>query len=176
MSGVAVAAAGAAAAACCLASRAAAARPQPPPELEPEPEPEPVTHLETAPAAKRLVQARGRPSPWHWHSTASAEPQATGAALLAAAASGDTALLESLLDQGADIHCCPTEAGATTSHFTTEIDPPEGPVAGWTPFHVACRLGRTSCVQYLVRCGCDTSMETTDGRTGRDLASEGKST
>ena len=38
------------------------------------------------------------------------------------------------------------------------------------PFHAACRLGRVECVQCLVRCGCDTAMETADGRTGRDLA------
>ena len=82
----------------------------------------------------RLVQARGRPSPWHWHSTTSDSPEApaTGAALLAAAASGDTALLETLLDQGADIHHCPTEEGATTAQFTDEIQPPEGPAAGWS--------------------------------------------
>ena len=112
-----------------------------------------------APAAVRLQQARGRPSPWHWRSSAGAGAEA-GSALLTAAGEGDAALVQTILDSGADIHYSLDRAAARG-----EIE-----VSGWTPFHVACWSGHIGCVRVLVRCGCDTAIVDAAGRTGRDLA------
>jgi ankyrin repeat protein len=40
---------------------------------------------------------------------------------------------------------------------------------GWTAFHYACSDGEPDVVEALMRAGCDTSIKTEDGRTGKDL-------
>lgn len=118
-----------------------------------------------APAAVRLQQARGRPSPWHWRRSNSAATGAEGgSALLAAAGKGDAALVQALLDSGADIHYT-ADSAAAEGGAAAEIE-----ASGWTPFHAACWFGHISCVRVLVRCGCDTATADAAGRTGRDLA------
>lgn len=121
--------------------------------------PEETAEVETAHTAIRLEQARGRPSPWHWRKTnGNGSGAESGSALLSAASSGDSELLQRLLDSGTDIHHRDRAEGA------------EDDKAGWTAFHVACWHGHTNCVHCLVRCGCDTGMTDEVGRTGRDLA------
>eukprot|EP01045_Picozoa_sp_COSAG04_P030670 COSAG04_NODE_5408_length_1629_cov_1.305229_1_plen_345_part_01 len=46
------------------------------------------------------------------------------------------------------------------------------PDYGWTALHFACWKGNTDCAEALVRAGCDTSLRTPHGMTGRDIAQQ----
>merc|ERR1711969_516272 len=46
------------------------------------------------------------------------------------------------------------------------------PDADWTAFHTACDKGSADCAEALVRAGCDTSLRSKGGRTGRDVAQQ----
>ena len=67
-------------------------------------------------------------------------------ALLQAAADGQTALVELLIQSGADINAVHRENGATA-------------------LHTACWSNHTGCVAVLVANGCDVAAKADDGRT-----------
>ena len=52
-----------------------------------------------------------------------------------------------------------------------EVDSAE-PVYGCTAFHYVCMEGNADCAEALVRAGCDTSLRTKDGKTGREIAQQ----
>ena len=62
-------------------------------------------------------------------------------------------LLRLLLDNGAAINA-------------------QEPVTGWTAFHAACFNNRTNTAAALLRAGCNKSIESVIGKTGRQLAEE----
>ena len=75
-----------------------------------------------------------------------------GTPLMTSAAKGFLPLLRLLLESKAEVDAvCPR---------------------GATAFHWACHHDHPDCAEALVRAGCDTSLRTKRGKTGRDLAQE----
>ena len=103
-----------------------------------------IAVLDNRRAAARLLLDRG------------ANPNLAGSdgatPLMAAAMVGSLPLLQLLLEAKAEVN-------ATTPK-------------GFTAFHAACLYNQPDCAEALVRAGCDTSLRTTDGMTGRDCAQE----
>eukprot|EP01045_Picozoa_sp_COSAG04_P016320 COSAG04_NODE_1351_length_7119_cov_17.943447_2_plen_1558_part_00 len=74
-----------------------------------------------------------------------------GTPLMTSAANGFLPLLRLLLESKAEVNAVRPQDGATAFHFT-------------------CFNNMPDCAEALVRAGCDTSLRTKGGKTGRDLA------
>jgi ankyrin repeat protein len=74
--------------------------------------------------------------------------------LMTAAGEGQLKVLRLLLAQGAAVDAM-------------------RPDTGFTAFHMACLNNHPECAEMLARAGCDVSLKSKDGRTGREMAEQG---
>jgi ankyrin repeat protein len=82
--------------------------------------------------------------------------------LMTAAAHGHLRILQTLLDREATAINAVTSPVTSAGLLTSDC----------TAFHVACCLGEADCAVELVRHGCDTNLQDTNGQTGWDMAKQ----
>ena len=107
--------------------------------------------------------------------------------LFEAAKAGDTATIQGLLDQGANVNST-NKQGETPLHAAASADQSQVAMlliqkganvnstttGGWTPLHTAARFGATKVLTLLIAKGANVSAVNADGRTPEAEQSRGK--